>query len=131
MSRSNKKMFLFLFCYVCFVAGVGQVYFILSLFNSVPTNNYVQLYYRERKLMKKCNNRHLQQAKLFSNLNKAYLAQGYMLSFHSHCIFMLFTCILFKFQHVTYCNTILSLQKPTIYFGSELENVRDLANISA
>ena len=29
-----------LFCSLCFVAGVGQVYFILSLFNSVPGNNY-------------------------------------------------------------------------------------------
>ena len=28
------------FCSMWFVAGVGQVYFILSLFNSVPANNY-------------------------------------------------------------------------------------------
>ena len=52
ITRSNKKFysrpcqdqteifFFFLFCSVCFVARVGQVYFILSLFNSVPTNNY-------------------------------------------------------------------------------------------
>ena len=33
-------VFLVCFCSMWFVAGVGQVYFILSLFNSVPTNNY-------------------------------------------------------------------------------------------
>ena len=33
-------VFLVCFCSMWFVAGVGQVYFILSLFNSVPANNY-------------------------------------------------------------------------------------------
>ena len=44
-STTNRNIFLhfvFLlcFCSMWFVAGVGQVYFILSLFNSVPANNY-------------------------------------------------------------------------------------------
>ena len=43
--RNGKYIFHFVFLVVCFcsmwfVAGVGQVYFILSLFNSVPANNY-------------------------------------------------------------------------------------------
>ena len=83
-----------MFCSVCFVAGVGQVYFILSLFNSVPTNNYsftiesenwwksviTAIYY-------------IYNGQNFSQtLTKPILHCSYMLPFHYTAFFALFCC---------------------------------------
>ena len=66
--------FLSFFWYVLFlmwfVGGVGQVYFILSLFNSEFPVTTTALLYRA-KTDEKCNNCHLQREKLFSDLNRA------------------------------------------------------------
>ena len=106
ITRSNKKFYsrpcqdqteiclFFLFCSVCFVARVGQVYFILSLFNSVPTNNYsftiesenwwksviTAIYY-------------IYNGQNFSQtLTKPILHCSYMLPFHYTAFFALFCC---------------------------------------
>ena len=90
----QKFAFFFLFCSVCFVARVGQVYFILSLFNSVPTNNYsftiesenwwksviTAIYY-------------IYNGQNFSQtLTKPILHCSYMLPFHYTAFFALFCC---------------------------------------